>query len=86
MFHKGKKTEVREDSRYDDLSGFGDEIRNELIKRISIKPGLKVLDVGTGFGTNVLFLAKLLKDDCEIYSLDPSEEALKRAEALLEKE
>jgi ubiquinone/menaquinone biosynthesis C-methylase UbiE len=84
LLHKGKKLEIKED--FNDFGGFGNEIRNELSKRIPLKLNLKVLDVGTGFGSNALFLAKSLKNNCEIYSLDPSEEALKRAEALLEKE
>lgn len=86
LFHKGKEFKVEERKGFNDFSGFGNEIRNELAKRIEIKKGLNVLDVGTGFGRNALFLAKLLKNDCRIYSMDPSKDVLKRAEALLEKE
>jgi SAM-dependent methyltransferase len=59
-----------------DLHGYGDEIRNELERRIPRNKKLKVLDVGTGFGINVAFLASWLSNSSAIWTVDPSEEVL----------
>ena len=58
MFYKGGKMVAA--SPNTDLHGYGEEIRKELGSRIPRDKKLKVLDVGTGFGINVAFLARWL--------------------------
>ena len=66
-----------------DLHGYGDEIRRELGSRIPRDKRLKVLDVGTGFGINVAFLARWLSKGSMIWTVDPSEEVLAQVKATL---
>ena len=74
MFYKGGKMVAA--SPNTDLHGYGEAIRKELGKRIPRDKKLKVLDVGTGFGINVAFLAKRLSKGSEIWTVDPSDEVL----------
>src|SRR5271169_6312938 len=69
-----------------DLHGYGEEIRREVGSRIPRDKRLKVLDVGTGFGINVAFLAHWLSKGSAIWTVDPSKEVLDNVEASLAKE
>lgn len=85
MFHyKGKMMEAP--SSNTDLHGRGEEIRAEIGRRIPKDRNLKVLDVGTGFGISVAFLARWLSKGSALWTVDPSEEVLSRVEASLDGE
>jgi len=79
VYKKGKKVEAPVGTGCD-FHGYGEEIRRQLESRIPRKKGVKILDVGTGFGINVEFLARLLPlGEKKIWSVDPSEEVLDNA-------
>ena len=82
MYYKGAKT-ASAPTQNSDLHGHGEEIRNELGKRIPKGRRLKVLDVGTGFGINLAFLAKRLPKGSEIWTVDPSTEVLQEARVVV---
>lgn len=85
MFHyKGGKMVVA--SRNTDFHGYGEAIRGELGRRITRERRLKVLDVGTGFGINVAFLAKWLSKGSEVWTVDPSKEVIANVKAALDEE
>lgn len=85
MFHyKGEKMAVA--SCNSDLHGQGDAIRAELGRRIPRGKELKVLDVGTGFGINVAFLAGWLSKGSAVWTVDPSKEVLADVKAALDEE
>jgi SAM-dependent methyltransferase len=84
LFYKGGKIVAA--SPNTDLHGYGEEIRNELGKRIARDKELKVLDVGTGFGINVAFLARWLAKGSAVWTVDPSKEVLADVEAMLDRE
>src|SRR5271155_1805319 len=73
-------------SRNTDLHGHGEAIRGELGKRIPRDGKLRVLDVGTGFGINVAFLAKWLSKGSLVWTVDPSREVLDNVKAALDPE
>jgi ubiquinone/menaquinone biosynthesis C-methylase UbiE len=82
LFHyKGEKMAVA--SSNTDLHGYGEEIRKELGRRIARDKKLRILDVGTGFGINVAFLARWLARGSAVWTLDPSEEVLVNVQASL---
>lgn len=82
MYYKGKKIERGQGGTHPDNFGYGPEIRSELAKKIPLNTE-KVLDVGTGFASNLLFLRNTLPESTAIWSIDPAEEVLRDAEALL---
>lgn len=84
MFYKGGKMAAT--SRNTDLHGYGEAIRSELGRRIPRGKKLKVLDVGTGFGINVAFLAGWLSKGSAVWTVDPSKEVLTDVKAALDKE
>ena len=85
MFHyKGEKMALA--SRNSDLHGYGEAIRGELGRRIPRGKKLKVLDVGTGFGINVAFLAGWLSKGSAVWTVDPSKEVLADVKAALDEE
>jgi ubiquinone/menaquinone biosynthesis C-methylase UbiE len=85
LFHyKGGKMTVA--SRNTDLHGYGEAIRGELGRRIPRGKRLRVLDVGTGFGINVAFLAGWLPKGSEVWTVDPSKEVLADVKAALDEE
>jgi len=84
LFYKGGKMVAA--SPNTDLHGYGEEIRRELGSRIPRGKKLKVLDVGTGFGINVAFLARWLLKGSAIWTVDPSKEVLTDVRAALDKE
>ncbi len=85
MFHyKGRKMTVA--SSNTDLHGYGEAIRGEMGRRIPRDKRLKVLDVGTGFGINVTFLARWLSRGSAIWTVDPSKEVLEDVKAALDAE
>jgi ubiquinone/menaquinone biosynthesis C-methylase UbiE len=85
LFHfKGEKMAVA--SSNTDLHGYGEEIRGELGRRIPRSKKLKVLDVGTGFGINVAFLASWLSKGSAVWTVDPSKEVLEDVKAALDEE
>ena len=81
MFYKGKKISgaAAPDT---DFHGFGPAIREELAKRIP-RGNLRVLDVGTGWGANAVFLIHHLTQGSKIWTVDPSDEVLANARAAL---
>jgi ubiquinone/menaquinone biosynthesis C-methylase UbiE len=85
LFHyKGEKMVAA--SSNTDLHGHGEEIRREVGSRVPRDGRLKVLDVGTGFGINVVFLARWLSKGSAIWTVDPSKEVLADVEASLDEE
>jgi len=66
-----------------DFFGHGDEIRAALSARLPKQP-VRALDVGTGFGRNAVFLARLLAPGSHVWSVDPSEESLKLGAAAVQ--
>jgi len=82
LFYKGGKMVAA--SPNTDLHGYGEEIKKELGRRIPRDKKLKVLDVGTGFGINVAFLARWLTKGSAIWTVDPSKEVLADVEASLD--
>jgi ubiquinone/menaquinone biosynthesis C-methylase UbiE len=84
MFYKGGKMVAA--SPNTDLHGYGEEIRKELGRRMPRDKKLKVLDVGTGFGINVAFLARWLAKGSAVWTVDPSKEVLADVKATLDKE
>jgi ubiquinone/menaquinone biosynthesis C-methylase UbiE len=82
LFHyKGEKMDVA--SSNTDLHGYGEAIRKELGSRIPRDRKLSILDVGTGFGINVAFLAGWLAKGSSVWTVDPSEEVLVNVQASL---
>ena len=84
FYYKGGKMVVA--SRNTDLHGYGEAIRAELGRRIPRGRKLKVLDVGTGFGINVAFLASWLSKGSTVWTVDPSKEVLADVRAALDEE
>jgi ubiquinone/menaquinone biosynthesis C-methylase UbiE len=84
LFYKGGKMVAA--SPNTDLHGNGEEIRKEIGSRIPRDKKLKVLDVGTGFGINVAFLARWLAKGSAIWTVDPSKEVLTEVKAALDVE
>lgn len=78
MYYKGKKVEPHTGPS-SDFHGYGPKIRAEFRKRIPKKKEMKILDVGTGFGSVVSFLAKTLPKTSKVWTIDPSEEILANA-------
>src|SRR5579883_2480920 len=68
-----------------DLHGFGEVIRGELSEHIPRDESLDVLDVGTGFGISIEFLARRLSKRSVIWTVDPSREVLARAKEATDK-
>jgi ubiquinone/menaquinone biosynthesis C-methylase UbiE len=85
-FYKGEKLAAAAASSNTDLHGYGEEIRKELGRRLPRDETLKVLDVGTGFGINVAFLARWLSKGSQVWTVDPSKEVLAEVKAMLGKE
>jgi ubiquinone/menaquinone biosynthesis C-methylase UbiE len=56
----------------------GDSARRALIDQAGLSPGVRILDVGCGTGTMVVFI-KRLHPDVSVVGLDPDPEALVRA-------
>jgi arsenite methyltransferase len=48
-----------------------------LLETIRMKPGINVLDIGSGSGFPMLELAERMGKTCMVYGLDPSEEAIR---------
>jgi SAM-dependent methyltransferase len=84
LFYKGGKMVAA--SPNTDLHGYGEEIRKLLGRRIPRDEELRVLDVGTGFGINVAFLARWLAKGSAVWTVDPSKEVLADVEATLDRE
>jgi ubiquinone/menaquinone biosynthesis C-methylase UbiE len=80
MIHKGKHVHFRGRRRRDhNFFGYGDAIRASLARRLPKRP-VWALDVGTGFGRNAVFLAHHLPRGSHVWSVDPSEDSLKRGD------
>ncbi len=81
MIHKGKPVHFhgRRRRRDHNFFGYGDAIRASLARRLPRRP-VWALDVGTGFGRNAVFLAHHLPRGSHVWSVDPSEDSLRRGE------
>lgn len=75
MYYKGTKIQ-RPVTPNSDFHGYGERIRTEISTRLPKKGAQRVLDVGTGLGSTVSFLAGHLPKGSKIWTVDPSEEAL----------
>jgi ubiquinone/menaquinone biosynthesis C-methylase UbiE len=85
LYYKGEKYQPNHPKT--DFHGQGEAIRKELASRIHPSKGMRVLDIGTGFGRNLESLATLLRGEGKIWTLDPSNEVLENAEkAMREKQ
>jgi ubiquinone/menaquinone biosynthesis C-methylase UbiE len=87
MRHKGKPVSHPDASHQGpshDFFGHGEEIRAALDRRLPREP-VRALDVGTGFGRNAVFLARHLPAGSHVWSVDPSEDSLKRGEEAAQK-
>ena len=82
MYYKGKKVE-RPIAPSTDFHSYGNKIRAELATRIPKNRKIKVLDVGTGFGSGASFLAKHLSKGSKVWTIDPSKEILDNVKAKL---
>lgn len=72
MYYKGKTAQGK--LLETGFHGFGSEIRREILKRAN-KQSHIILDIGTGSGRNIRFLANAV-EDINIFSIDPSLKAL----------
>jgi len=50
-----------------------------MLKRLELRPGLNILDIGSGSGFPIIELSERLGDTCKLYGLDPWSNANKRA-------
>ncbi len=85
MYYKGTKI-AQTMTLNSDFHGYGERIRTEIAIRLPKKGAQKVLDVGTGFGTTLGFLTNHLPKGSKIWTVDPSEEALKEVRKKLTEE
>jgi ubiquinone/menaquinone biosynthesis C-methylase UbiE len=85
LYYKGEKLEVPH-SHGCDFHGYGDKIRAELSRRIPKDKEIRVLDIGTGFGSVASFLSKHLSKESKLWTADPSIEMLDGAKAKLVQE
>ncbi|MGI0090350.1 MAG: class I SAM-dependent methyltransferase [Nitrososphaerales archaeon] len=77
LYYKGEKIDSSSTTPITDFHGYGSKIRSEILSRIPKKRhDLRVLDVGTGFGSTVAFLAERLPKRSKIWTVDPSQEIL----------
>ncbi|MBI4257746.1 MAG: class I SAM-dependent methyltransferase [Thaumarchaeota archaeon] len=81
MYFKGKKMGIVSKAEGTEHFGHGREIKEELAKRFP-EEAARVLDVGTGFGSNLLFLKNIYPNSL-VWSMDPSQDTLTNAERLL---
>jgi ubiquinone/menaquinone biosynthesis C-methylase UbiE len=68
----------------DELSLWSAPFGLMLLDHITMKPGMKVLDVGFGTGFPLLELAQRLGNSCTVYGIDPWQEAIERAKLKIE--
>jgi ubiquinone/menaquinone biosynthesis C-methylase UbiE len=85
LYYKGEKYEPQHSPASSDFQGQGNDMRREILSRLALElrpgeRGLKVLDIGTGFGSNAAFLSTNLPKETKIWTLDPSEDLLKQVE------
>jgi arsenite methyltransferase len=64
---------------YDELPLWSAPFGMELLRNITYRRGLKVLDIGCGSGFPLLTLAQRLGSTCQIYGLEPNQGAYSRA-------
>ena len=88
MYYKGEKIDSQITQPSNDFHGQGERMRSEPARALvpMKKNGLKVLDIGTGYGRNVMFLSKVLPSGKKIWTVDPSEEVLENAKKVLQEE
>jgi ubiquinone/menaquinone biosynthesis C-methylase UbiE len=60
-------------------------IRQRAVRRLDLKPGGSVLEVGCGTGRNLLHLSRAVGPEGRVYGVDISEGMLAKARALCEK-
>ncbi|MGA2874919.1 MAG: class I SAM-dependent methyltransferase [Nitrososphaerales archaeon] len=85
MYYKGKKVDGPL-APGNDFHSYGNRIRAELSTRVPKNRKIKVLDVGTGFGSAATFLAKHLAKGSKVWTVDPSKEILDNAREKLSQE
>jgi ubiquinone/menaquinone biosynthesis C-methylase UbiE len=64
---------------YDELPLWSAPFGMELLRNITYRRGMKVLDIGCGSGFPLLTLSQRLGSTCHIYGLEPNEGAYSRA-------
>ncbi len=64
---------------YDELPLWSAPFGLELLKRVELRRGLRVLDLGSGTGFPLLELAQRLGESCRVFGLDPWDNANQRA-------
>ena len=72
-------------SIYDDLPLWSASFGLKLLERVRIGTNLNVLDIGCGTGFPLLELAERLGETCQVFGIDPWEEAVRRIELKIKK-
>ncbi len=89
FFHKGRKTQRRQHTRPEAIRRREQTKRrvgNAIEKSVSGSSAKRVLDVGTGFGSNVKRLAREFGKRGKVWSIDPSPGVLREVRRMLRAE
>src|SRR5262245_41855933 len=63
----------------DRVSSITNEHKQRMLERLKIRPGLRLLDVGCGPGTDMILIAQLAGEDCLIVGMDYDESMIREA-------
>ena len=89
FFHKGRKTQRRQHTRPEAIrrrEQIKRRVGNAIEKSVSVSSPKRVLDVGTGFGSNVKRLAREFGKRGKVWSIDPSPGVLREVRRMLRAE
>ena len=89
FFYKGRKTQRSSDARPEAMrrrEQIKRRVGNVIEKSVSGFDAKRVLDVGTGFGSNVKRLAREFGGRGKVWSIDPSPVVLREARRMLRTE